>query len=77
MALASTNLAAATTYVQLLQGAGAPRGFVEFTALPVLLARETLDLLERDGAGAKLPRERVMALVSGLDERLDAGAPAL
>ncbi len=77
LSLARSDLAAATRYVLTLQGAGAPRGFVEFTALPVLLARETLDLLERDGAGAKLPRERVMALASGLDERLDAGAPAL
>lgn len=75
--LARSDLAAATRYVLTLQKGGAPRGYVEFTALPVLLARETLDLLERDGAGAKLPRERVMALASGLDERLDAGAPAL
>ena len=60
-----------------LQRAAAPRGFVEFTALPVLLARETLDLLARDGAGAKLSRERVMALALELDRRLDAAEPAL
>ena len=77
MALASANLAAATSYVQLLQGAGAPRGFVEFTALPVLLARETLGLLLDEGPGATLPRERVMALVLELDRRLDAGEAAL
>jgi len=77
MALACTNLAAATSYVQLLQVVGAPRGFVEFTALPVLLAQETLGLLLDEGPGAKLPRERVMALVLELDRRLDAGEAAL
>lgn len=77
LSLARSDLAAAIRYVLTLQGAGAPRGFVEFTALPVLLARETLDLLEREGPGAKLPRERVMALAAGLDRRLDAGEAAL
>lgn len=77
LALARADLASAIEYVLTLQKGGAPRGFVEFTALPVLLARETLDLLERDGAGAKLPRERVLTLASDLDQRLDAGAPAL
>ncbi|MDB4927892.1 MAG: Squalene synthase [Myxococcaceae bacterium] len=77
LALAREDLAAATDYVLTLQRGGAPRGFVEFTALPVLLAVETLDLLERDGPGAKMPRERVMALVSELDRRLDANEPAL
>ncbi|MDO9015511.1 MAG: squalene/phytoene synthase family protein [Deltaproteobacteria bacterium] len=77
LALARADLASAAEYVLTLQRGGAPRGFVEFTALPVLLAVETLALLERDGPGAKLPRERVMTLVSELDARLDVGAPAL
>ena len=77
LALARADLAAATEYVLTLQRAGGPRGYVEFTALPVLLAREALALLERDGPGARLPRGRVMALVSELDQRLDAGAPAI
>jgi len=77
LALARADLAAATRYVRSLQRGGAPRGFVEFTALPVLLARETLDLLERDGPGAKLPRERVVGLALALDRRLDAGEAAL
>lgn len=77
LALARADLAVATRYVLTLQKGGAPRGFVEFTALPVLLAEETLDSLAREGAGAKLPRERVMQLVAELDARLDAGAPAL
>lgn len=77
LALARADLATATGYVLTLQRGGAPRGYVEFTALPVLLAREALDLLEREGAGAKLPRGRVMDLVAALDRRLDAGEPAL
>ena len=77
LALARADLVAATDYVLTLQRGGAPRGFVEFTALPVLLARETLDLLERDGPGAKLSRERVLALALELDRRLDASEPAL
>ena len=60
LALARADLAAATEYVLTLQRAGGPRGYVEFTALPVLLARG-----------------RVLALVSELDQRLDAGAPAI
>ena len=77
LALARSNLWAATRYVLTLQRAGAPRGFVEFTALPVLLARETLDRLERDGAGAKLPRTRVLTLATELDQRLDEGVAAV
>lgn len=77
LALARADLAEATRYVHTLQRGGAPRGFVEFTALPVLLAEETVALLEAEGPGAKLPRGRVMQLVSELDARLDAGSPAL
>ncbi len=77
LALARADLAEATRYVLTLQAGGAPRGFVEFTALPVLLAQETVALLASEGPGARLPRERVMQLVTELDARLDAGAPAL
>lgn len=75
--LARADLERAAEYVTELQHAGAPRGYVEFTALPVLLARATLDAVERDGPGAKVPRELVMTAVSELDRRLDEGAPAL
>lgn len=77
LALARADLASATDYVLTLQRGGAPRGFVEFTALPVLLAAETVALLASEGPGAKLSRERVMQLVTQLDARLDTGAPAL
>lgn len=77
LTLARRDLTEAQTYVLALQGAGAPRGFVAFTALPVLLARHTLDLLERDGAGAKLPRSEVVALALALEARLDQAQAAL
>lgn len=77
LALARADLGKARTYVLALQGAGAPRGFVEFTALPVVLARATLDKVEHDGPGAKLPRAEVFALAASLDARLDEGAAAL
>jgi len=77
LALARRDLDDAVTYVHTLQSHAAPRGFVEFTALPVALARATLNKLETQGAGAKLPRAEVMALAADLDARLDLGAPAL
>ena len=58
-------------YVHALQRAAAPRGLVEFTALPVLLARATLDRVERDGPGAKLTRPEVAAIVARLRDALD------
>ena len=75
--LARADLERAGVYVAALQSAGAPRGVVAFCALPVLLAREALAAVEGNGPGSKVPRERVFALALGLDQRLDAGAPAL
>jgi farnesyl-diphosphate farnesyltransferase len=75
--LARRDLDDAVTYVHALQSHDAPRGFVEFTALPVALARATLDKLALEGPGAKLPRATVMSLAADLDQRLDQGAPAL
>lgn len=75
--LARRDLDEAVTYVHALQSHDAPRGFVEFTALPVALARATLDKLAVEGPGAKLPRATVMSLAADLDQRLDQGAPAL
>ncbi|MFO0628989.1 MAG: squalene/phytoene synthase family protein [Polyangiales bacterium] len=76
-ALARTDLGRAGDYIAALQAGGAPRGVVAFCALPVLLAREALDAVERAGPGSKVPRERVAALAAGLDQRLATGAPAL
>ena len=77
LALARDDLRAATDYVLALQSAGAPRGFVSFTALPVLLARATLDRVERFGAGSSISRADVSALMGRLHTALENGAPAL
>jgi farnesyl-diphosphate farnesyltransferase len=77
LALARADLDAATEYVHALQTGGAPRGVVGFTALPVLLARATLDLIEHAGPGKSIGRADVAALVGRLQRALDDGAPAL
>ncbi len=76
-ALARGDLGDARSYVLDLQQSGAPRGMVAFCALPVLLAQNTLDRVERDGAGAKLTRPEVRQIVERLDLALDRGEPAV
>jgi len=71
------DLAKAAEYVTALQEAGADRGLVAFTALPVLLADAALERLEEAGPGAKVSRARVAELYTELHRRLDAGEPAL
>jgi len=75
--LARGDLDGAGHYVRTLQQAGAPRGVVAFTALPVLLAWRTLECVERRGPGAKLTRAEVAEIVHGLDTALDSGQPAV
>jgi farnesyl-diphosphate farnesyltransferase len=77
LAIARDDLKAASDYVLALQASGAPRGVVSFTALPVLLARATLDRVERFGAGSSISRADVAALMGRLHRDLEAGAPAL
>jgi farnesyl-diphosphate farnesyltransferase len=77
LGLARADLVAATEYVLALQSAGAPRGVVSFTALPVLLARATLDCTERLGPGKSIHRADVIAIVARLQRALDEGAPAI
>lgn len=72
-ALARNDLRTAAEYVRALHAAGTERGFVEFTALPVILAKATLDAVEMQGSGAKVSRVRVAEMVTALDERLDHG----
>jgi farnesyl-diphosphate farnesyltransferase len=74
---ARRDLDAATDYVLTLQRAGTDRGLVAFTALPVRLAWATLERVEARGAGAKLTRPEVYAIVGELDEALDTGRPAV
>jgi farnesyl-diphosphate farnesyltransferase len=77
LALARANLRAAVEYVLAVQRAGGERGLVAFTALPVELARGTLDRVEAAGPGAKLTRAEVYAIVQRLNRALDAGGPAV
>jgi farnesyl-diphosphate farnesyltransferase len=76
-ALARRDLGAAGEYIAALQSAGAPRGLVEFTALPVLLARATLDQIEARGPGSKVGRAAVFFLTQRLKRALDRGEPAV
>jgi farnesyl-diphosphate farnesyltransferase len=77
LAIARDDLRVAGDYVELLRSSGASRGVVSFCAFPVLLARATLDEVERRGAGAKASRALVGQLLAGMNAALDRGAPAL
>ncbi len=74
--LARADLPIAGEYVDHLQRAGAPRGYLGFTALPVRLAWATLDRVEEQGPGSKLTRPEVAALVAAMHADLDAGRRA-
>ncbi len=74
--LARSDLEVAGEYVARLQRAGAPRGYLEFTALPVRLAWATLARVEEQGPGSKLTRVEVAELGAALHADLDAGRPA-
>lgn len=74
--LARADLVIAAEYVDHLQKAGAPRGYLSFTGLPVRLAWATLDRVEEQGPGAKLTRPEVAALVAAMHADLDAGRSA-
>jgi farnesyl-diphosphate farnesyltransferase len=75
--LARRDLAASAEYVHALQRAAAPRGLVEFVALPLLLARATLDRVEGSGPGAKLSRPEVAAIVESMRDTLDREQPVV
>ena len=76
-AIARADLEQAGRYVDRLQRAGAPRGLVAFTALPVLLAWRTLEQVEARGPGAKLSRPEVLEIAERLERRLDRDEPAV
>jgi farnesyl-diphosphate farnesyltransferase len=73
--LARHDLASAAEYTLALQRAGAPRGIVEFTALPAELAWATLDRVERSGPGSKISRIEVQRIRQRLERALDRGEP--
>lgn len=64
LALARTDLQAAERYVEALRRGRAPRGYVAFTGLCMNLAKASLDRIEESGAGAKLSRSDVFAILS-------------
>ncbi|MBI3448858.1 MAG: squalene/phytoene synthase family protein [Acidobacteria bacterium] len=73
---ARLDLGIAAGYCGRLESVSADRGIVAFTALPILLARATLDRVEERGPGAKITRAEVTALVAALHEALARGAAA-
>lgn len=73
-ALARQDIVDAARYVRALHGAGASRGVLAFTVLPLQLAHATLELLERQGPGVKMSRAEVASRMSALSEALDRGA---
>lgn len=78
VSLARRDLDVAAQYVRLARGAGAPRGVIAFTALPVALARATLDGVLRSGPGAKVSRSELTAIRErvGLSALSEAAAPS-
>lgn len=64
--LAADDLRRATRYTEALESAGASRGVVQFTAMPIVLARATLSAVEARGPGAKVPRSEVSVLLASI-----------
>jgi farnesyl-diphosphate farnesyltransferase len=60
--LAREDLRVAEEYTTILRRHGAPAGTLAFTTLPVRLARATLEAVERQGPGAKVPRDVVLRM---------------
>jgi farnesyl-diphosphate farnesyltransferase len=78
MALARADLRLSERYVGALVRGGAPRGVVAFCAMPLLLARATLDRVEAEGPGAKVGRALVGAVLQHVaDAPLDDGGVQL
>ncbi len=75
--LARSDFARAREYVLEIQQRGAARGLTAFNALPLLLARASLDRVEEAGPGAKISRPEVYAIVAEMERALDAGEPVV
>jgi farnesyl-diphosphate farnesyltransferase len=73
-ALAAKDLVVAARYVRALHSAGASQGVLAFTGLPLQLAHATLELLVRQGPGAKVSRGEVTSRMEALQEALQRGA---
>jgi farnesyl-diphosphate farnesyltransferase len=70
LALARADMGRAREYIGALERGRAPNGFVAFTSLSVDLADATLDRIEVEGAGAKVPRSAVMQMLARVTERM-------
>jgi farnesyl-diphosphate farnesyltransferase len=75
--LARADLAIAAEYTLALQTAGAPRGLVEFCALPAELAWATLRKVEERGPGSKVSHMELFAIRKRLERALDRNDPAV
>ena len=71
--LARRDLVTAGEYIGALERARAPRGILEFTALPVELAWASLEKIERHGPGSKVTRHEVYVLARRVQHALNAG----
>jgi farnesyl-diphosphate farnesyltransferase len=74
-ALARHDLGVAGEYIRALQSASAPRGLIEFTALPVQLAWAALERVEKHGPGSKVSRPEVFLITQRLKRALDRNEP--
>jgi farnesyl-diphosphate farnesyltransferase len=72
-ALARRDLVAAGEYIGALERAHAPRGILEFTALPAELAWASLEKIEKSGPGSKVTRPEVYQLARRVRHALDTG----
>ncbi len=73
-ALARAGLDQGNAYVQALQAGGAPKGYLGFTGISLMLAYATLNRLEQFGAGAKVTRDEVGRLFGVLQSAIDSNA---
>jgi farnesyl-diphosphate farnesyltransferase len=71
--LAFDGLDAASRYCARLEAAGAERGLLASTALPIVLARATLEVVQRLGPGAKLGRTQMAALIARMQGAIAMG----
>jgi farnesyl-diphosphate farnesyltransferase len=71
--IARRDLETAGEYIEALRTAGAPRGILEFTALPVQLAWATLEKVEAKGPGAKVSRPELFRITQRVKRALDRG----
>lgn len=74
LALARADLDQANAYVQALQAGGAPKGYLGFTGISLMLAYASLNRLEQFGAGAKISRDEVGRLFGVLQTAIESNA---